>query len=38
VQTKGKYVVDRARDAYRQTRRDFETTANEVAEESGFNG
>lgn len=38
VQSKGKYVVDRARDAYRQTRRDFETAANEVAEESGFNG
>jgi len=38
VQTKGKYVVDRARDAYRQTRRDFESAAKDVAEESGFNG
>jgi gas vesicle protein len=38
VQSKGKYVVDRARDAYRQTRRDFESAAKEVAEESGFNG
>ena len=38
VQSKGKYVVDRARDAYRQTRNDLESTAREVAEESGFNG
>jgi gas vesicle protein len=38
VQSKGKYVVDRARDAYQQTRRDFESTARDIAEESGFNG
>jgi gas vesicle protein len=38
VQSKGKYVVDRARDAYRQTRRDLESAAQDVAEETGFNG
>jgi gas vesicle protein len=38
VQSKGKYVVDRARDAYNQTRRDLESTAKDIAEESGFNG
>ena len=36
VQSKGKYVVDRARDAYRQTRRDLESAAKDIAEESGI--